>query len=157
MNRADLIRTMAAARRVADVAKDMLTRDAAADYEEQGTAPTWNSKEFRVTSAVKQGGPVVMDDKALLAYVEKNYPTEVQTVKQINPVFLKVLLDNAAKLGDPVDKDGTVLPGVEWREGGEFSHISVTLKEPLKAELNELETAVRSGGWRMALPAGEAA
>lgn len=54
----------------------------------------------------------VADDGALLEYVKTRHPTEVETVEQVRPAFLKHLLDDAAKKGALVDSDGVVYDGL---------------------------------------------
>jgi hypothetical protein len=54
----------------------------------------------------------VANDAALLAYVKSHYPTEVVTTEQIEPAFLKRLLDDAVKKGALVDSDGVVIDGL---------------------------------------------
>lgn len=54
----------------------------------------------------------VANDTALLAYVKSHHPTEVETVEQVRPAFLKHLLDDAVKKGAFVDADGVVIDGL---------------------------------------------
>jgi hypothetical protein len=54
----------------------------------------------------------VINQTALLAYVKSHHPTEVETLEQIRPAFVKKLLDDAAKKGALVDADGVVIDGL---------------------------------------------
>jgi hypothetical protein len=54
----------------------------------------------------------VANETALLAYVKAHHPTEVETLEQIRPAFLKQLLDDAQKKGAMVDSDGVVIDGL---------------------------------------------
>jgi hypothetical protein len=67
---------------------------------------------------------VVTDEAALLAYVERARPDEVVTTKSIRSTFRTWLLDEAKRqltdpegLGEFVDKDGEIVPGIELAEG----------------------------------------
>jgi len=61
----------------------------------------------------------VTDERALLAWVRKNRPQELEG--QIRPAYLSVLLDSAAKRGVCVDEaTGEVIPGVEAANGQPF-------------------------------------
>lgn len=64
----------------------------------------------------------VTDEAAALAWAEKNYPDEVQTVRVIRPAFLKKLLDVAGSL--PVG------PGLDPSTGQELPFIQVALGNP---------------------------
>lgn len=157
MNRAQLIETNLAAKKVAATTQAMLNDRAASEFAEEGVAPSWKSTDFQAVANMTSGGPFVEDSAALQAWIEHNYPDEIETVTRVRPAFLSALIDRAAKCGAemhlPIDIDGTtVIPGMSWREGGQFSHIAVTAKAPLKARLNELAEAVLNGHLPMALP-----
>jgi hypothetical protein len=72
----------------------------------------------------------VTDEAAALAWAEKNYPDEVQTVRAIRPAFLKKLLDVAASL--PVGSEGLdpatgqVLPFIEVLQGSPYVTVTTT-------------------------------
>lgn len=73
----------------------------------------------------------VADERALLEWVRRNHPTEVQTVEVIRPAFVKVLLDGAVAKADPgeptaVGPDGEVLPGVEVVHGQPYVSVRPT-------------------------------
>lgn len=73
-----------------------------------------------VIGAVTIGKPaesaVVTDERALLAWVRKNRPTEL--IEQVNPAYLDQLKRQAKANGDfPVTADGEVIPGIEVRTG----------------------------------------
>ena len=54
----------------------------------------------------------VTSEAGLLAYVKANYPTEIEVEERINPAFLKLMLDDAAKKGAFIDSDGVVIDGL---------------------------------------------
>jgi hypothetical protein len=62
-----------------------------------------------VTMAKGRRTARVAHEGGLLAFVKLRYPTEVETVEQIRPAFLKHLLDQAAKTGALLDTDGEVM------------------------------------------------
>jgi hypothetical protein len=157
VNRAQLIELNLAAKRVAATTQQMLNDRAAAEFADEGVAPSWKSGDFNAVANMSRGGPYVSDADALQAWVAVNYPTEIETLVRIRPAFVSALVDRAAKAGAedqlPLDADGErIIPGMSWSAGGQFSHMSVTAKAPLKARLDELATAVLGGHLPMALP-----
>lgn len=59
--------------------------------------------------------PVVTDDRALLAWVKANRPTEI--TESVNPAFVEVLKRQAKVHGHAFDHDtGEVIPGIGLRE-----------------------------------------
>lgn len=156
MNRAQLIETNLAAKKVAATTQEMLNDRAAREFAEEGVAPSWKSADFNAVANMVQGGPVIDDAAVLQAWVAVAHPEEIETITRVRPAFVAALLNRAKTFGDelhvPMEGDGTIIPGLGWREGGEFSHISVTAKAPLKARLNELADAVVNGHLPMALP-----
>lgn len=65
-----------------------------------------------VTMAKGRKTARVVNEAALLAYVQSHHPTEVETVEQVRPAFLKQLLEDAAKKGAFIDSDGVVIDGI---------------------------------------------
>jgi len=65
-----------------------------------------------VTMAKGRRTAKVANEHALLAYVKAHHPTEIETVEQIQPAFLKRMLDDASKRGAHVDSDGVVVDGL---------------------------------------------
>jgi hypothetical protein len=60
----------------------------------------------------------VVDDAKFLAWVQANYPHEVETVSRVRPAFQRVVLDASKKFGAPMAPDGTLdVPGVYVRTG----------------------------------------
>jgi hypothetical protein len=72
----------------------------------------------------------VTDEAAALAWAERNYPDEVQTVRIIRPAFLKKLLDVAGSL--PVGSagldtaTGEVLPFITVSQGNPYVSVTTT-------------------------------
>lgn len=133
MNRFEMIRrtlmweqVAAAAKAKAAKLRDDLTQDARAEYAEQGTAPTWRLPDIgTVTLPVSKDSVYVADEAALLAWVETNVPSEVETVKRIRPGYLPVLLSVVRhEDGDVFDMEGTIIPGLAVRDGGQPGSLS---------------------------------
>lgn len=127
-NRADAVRNVLIWEQVRDAAnaraaeyRRMLNADAVAEYEEQGTVPTWRMPDIATVSLpVSREKAVVADETALLEWVKRQYPTEVETKVRVRPGFLsvvdtKVVIDD----GTVVDPEtGELVPGMSVREGG---------------------------------------
>ena len=54
---------------------------------------------------------VVTDSRALLQWVLKNAPTEI--IETVNPAYITCIEKRAKELGQPVDGEGELIPGVE--------------------------------------------
>lgn len=63
--------------------------------------------------------PRVVDEAALVEWLEANHPTEVETVTVTRPraAFVSVLLERAKKDGIAVTADGEVIPGIDVTVG----------------------------------------
>lgn len=155
MNRADAARMVVLLEEALRELREGMTADAKAEYLEQGTAPTWRMPGITVTTAITHPSVRVADDKALLAYVARRYPTEVETIRRVRGAFLADLLARLAQAGEPLaDDEGTVIPGLEYVAGGEFRAISVRVEPGLRARLRgEVRTALEAGV-PLALPGG---
>lgn len=92
--------------------------------------------------------PVVTDPDAFLKFVEANYPSEVETVTNVNHAFRNKLLGEASNVaGAAVDSNGLVMDGVVFRTG--LSYVSVK-KSP---EARETVQQLLAGG-RLSLEGG---
>lgn len=104
-----------------------------------------------VTLAAGRVSARVTDEAAFLAWVQRNYPDETQTV--VREAFRKRLLDGAVAKsdhGDPtaVGPGGEVLPGVEVVHGQR--HVAV---RPTPEARDRMRTMLANSGL-LALPAG---
>lgn len=147
MNRADVIRQILLWERVAEQAtaraavfRQQLQADAAAEFDEQGTAPSWRLPDVaQVVLPVSRTAPVVADHEALAKWVSLVRPAEVEL--RVRPAYVKALRDAARVEGDVViDKDGTVIPGMEVRPGGNPGSVTLTPESAGK------EAAVEAAG-----------
>lgn len=70
----------------------------------------------------------VADPQALLAYVKAQHPTEVETIEQVRPAYVRALLDDAVRKGAQVDSDGVVIDGlIEVVEGQPYPTRKLTV------------------------------
>jgi hypothetical protein len=142
MNRTEVVRAVVWLDQLAARAKDesrklreQLQADARAEWQEQGTAPTWRIPDVAtVAASVTHESVVVEDMTALTRWMEQRYPTEVETVRSIRPAFLAGFLPRAKPAGDVVcdPETGEVIPGLGVREGGQFGGISVRVTAAAK-------------------------
>lgn len=132
MNRADVVsrvvwldQVIAAAKEARGALVADLEADAKAEYEEQQTASTWRIKGVAtVPQSVTNDAVVVESEPRFVDWVAQRFPTEVDTI--IRPAFRKLLLGELIHVADGVCHiDGEVVPGVEFRAGGEFIGVSV--------------------------------
>ena len=157
MNRAELVRAIAACDALGEELRRTLRADAEAEYIEQGTAPTWRVPGVTVSTAVTRDRVDVVDEHALIEYVADRCPTEVVTVRQVRPAFLRALIADVSARGvdPPCDVDGRVVPGLVWRRGGEFRSVSVRPSAELADELTRAAREIAAGRRPLSLPGGE--
>lgn len=86
---------------------------------------------FGAVTIVPKDPTIAFDEAALLAWVEANHPTEVETVKQVRPSFEKVLRDRFV-----IVKGETVL-------------------DPVTGEVVEFATVVAPGDPHISFPASK--
>jgi len=151
--RADLLTMMVAHAAIAAECARRL-KDAMNDsFQAERTAETWRVSDVgNVVGSTNHTRVDVVDRDALMKWVAANYPTEVVQVVQVrNADWLTSVLDQLApvppadaddtwkpKPGDTLpaqDGEGTVVPGVLWRKGGDFKTVSITPDSTLKRAL----------------------
>jgi hypothetical protein len=152
VNRTEVARGIAACEMLAKRLRAALNEDALAEFEEHGTAATWRSPGLTITVATTSDTMVVTDEKAFTAWVAANHPTEVVTTTSVRPAFRTVLLSGAVKRGAPCAADGEVIPGCEFRSGGEFRSVSVRPSSGLAARLAFAADEIVAGRAPLALP-----
>lgn len=87
----------------------------------------------------------VADMPALVAWVERNYTTELELVTSVRPSFLKAILDASKEAGEPCAPDGTLdVPGVSVRRGSPR-----IVARPDKARAAELWLEARANPLRL--------
>lgn len=122
-----------------------IDEEARRQYVADGTAPSWRIPDVAtVSSRISHPSAKVTDEEALLAWVERYHPDQVETAKRVRPGFLSKVLAEAV--------DGDAPPGVEVDKGGRFGGISVRATTDAK----RLFAVVAADGLkRAALEAGE--
>lgn len=95
--------------------------------------------------------PVVTDPDALLDWVRQYAPEHL--VESVNPAYVEYLKSQAKKHGLAVMGDGTVVPGVELREGGPSYLVQ---PDPAQVQLLRRRFAELIGGGLLELPSGAA-
>lgn len=91
----------------------------------------------------------VTDPDAFTAWVARNRPDEVEeiVVRRVRPAFEKVLLDGASRAGEPIDAEGTVMPGVQMATGEPY-----VMARPSEAARERARQVLQ--GNALALPGG---
>lgn len=119
-------RLAAAAAAEAKTERVALEADAGAEYVGQGVAPTYRMPDIAtVSSRIARDTVDVIDPAALLDWVTKRHPTEVEPT--IRPAFVDRLRKTVRPDGtNVVDAAGERIPGLRYRAGGRF--IGVTVK-----------------------------
>lgn len=153
LNRAQIVRTIAACDALAAELRNALKADAAAEYAEQGTAPTWRMPGFTVSTSITHDAIEVVDERAWRAYVKQAYPTEIETVIRVRPAWQNVFFAGVAQRGDPpCDVEGTVIPGLVFVAGGDFKSVSVLPLAGTKANLRAVAQEIVAGKRPLGLP-----
>lgn len=154
MKRADIIKNLILLGQVADRVKarigDLrleLETQARAEYEQQGMAPAWTLPGVATcTLGITDTTIAVSDEKALVAWLERNRPDEVETIARPRDAGLKALIDGAETDGEIVHFGGDVIPGLAVIPGGTPKGITVRAtsgaKQVLGAEADALLAAL---------------
>lgn len=85
--------------------------------------------------------PAVVDEWALLRWVEKNRPDEVVTTKSVRSSYVQALIANAKRQPEkvPIDPEtGAIIPGIEIPEGERAGRLSVRPTPEGKARIRAL-------------------
>lgn len=153
MNRAEHIEALAAVDALARALREALNADARAEYEEQGTVPSWRLPGFTVSTSLSLDSAVIVDEAEFKGYVTSAFPTEVETVTitRVRPAWQATFLKALAARGDACDADGRVVAGVQIRPGGEFGSVSVIPNADTKERLRAASVEIASGARPFAL------
>lgn len=135
MNRSDLVQRIILLDQIAEKVKQesqalrsVLMLDARAEFEEQGSAPTWRMPDLAtVATAVTHGSVSVADEYTFRRWVAERHPDQLYVpTERVREAWQAEFL---AKLtvadGVASDSEGEVIPGLRVKEGGEFSGISI--------------------------------
>ena len=119
---------------------------------------TFETPLGRVTVTVRKPS-VAVDDAELLAYVEANYPDEVEVVRMVRSSFRSALVAGLMVSGDEVvDSNGVVVEYATVRPGGESVTVVLTpeVKQSAAAQvaagMDRLLGVMAIGGPEPAIP-----
>lgn len=136
MNRADLTKSILLYEQLAGAARDKaaayraeLTTQAAAEYEQQGMAPSWKLPDVgRVVLPTTEAAAYVTDAGALLKWVAERFPGEIEEIVQVNSVFAAALHKRVVVDEDRVvfPDTGEIVPGYGVRPGGVAKSLTIT-------------------------------
>jgi hypothetical protein len=153
VNRAQAVQAIAACDALGAELRKALRADAQAEFQEQGTAPTWRLPGYTVSTAVSHDSIEVVDESAFLRYVGEHYRTEIEEILRVRPAFQLGFFADVVTRGDPpCDRDGQVIPGLAFRPGGEFRSVSVLPMAATKASLRAIAADIAAGLRPLGLP-----
>lgn len=125
----------ARAKQEADTLKQQLAEEARAEFEEQGTAPTWRFPDVgRVSTSVSHAAVYVKDEAAFREWVAKRYPDEIVTRQEVGASWQASFLSGVETTGVLVADPATAerVPGLDIRPGGTFTGVTVTFEPTAK-------------------------
>lgn len=150
MNRAEMTRRVllleAAARQCAKQAKALkeeMGKAALKEFNDEGTRPVWELRDIGTWSLpLSHEAVFVADEAALLAWA-KSDPVRakevVETVERLRPWFVVGLLRDTRVIdGQPVDNEGTVIPGLAVKPGNVPGTLSFTAASDAKAVADQV-------------------
>lgn len=112
--------------------REALEADARGELAANGGAPTWRFPGVTVPLAMTRDSVVVVDRAAYAKWMAEHYPTEVEL--RVRDSFDKAFRAGLVKRGDPpCDKQGEVIPGLQFVPGGVPKGISIRATDEAKA------------------------
>lgn len=157
MNRAEVVRGIAACEAMAKRLRAKLTAEAETEFVNEGMVPSWKLAGITVSGSLTHPSVAITDEAAFLAWASERYPTEVETVAvtRVRAAWQGPFLEGVAGRGNPpCDAQGEEIPGLEWRPGGSFGGISVRVDPEIKAVIAQHADEIADGVRPMALPVG---
>jgi hypothetical protein len=118
----------AAAKTAAADHRAELNAEAAAEFEQEGTAPTWRLSDLgTITLPVSKETAYVAAPQAFVDWCMLRYPSEVETIAQVRPAFQAALFARLHLEGESaVDTaTGEEVPGLAVRPGGIPKSLSI--------------------------------
>jgi hypothetical protein len=155
VNRAQQVEALAACEALAKALRENLNADARAEFVEQGCAPSWRLPGFTVSTSLTSDVIAITDEAAFKAYVAERYPTEIETVTitRVRQAWQGGMFAKLLAAGEPLsDDEGTVVPGLEFRPGGDFRSVSLLPKSATKLRLATVAAEIAAGTRPLALP-----
>jgi hypothetical protein len=150
-----MAQALAACETMAKKLRDAIAADAQAEFDEQGTVPTWRMPDAGITvsGSTKHPSVAIVDEQAFLNWVQEHHPSEIKTVTLVQPAWQQAFLAAVAERGEPLcDDQGDIIPGLEYRPGGGFAGISVRVEPAIKMVLGLYADEVVTGKRPLALP-----
>lgn len=97
-----------------------LEAQAREELERDGYAPTWRIPGLgTVPLALTSDRVDISDEAAYVAWVARRHPTEVETITRVRAAFDEQFRRQLARRGEPLcDDEGTIIPGLTFRQGG---------------------------------------
>jgi len=146
VNRADKIAEItkrealaAAWKKSATELRDEVQAEALAEFERDGTAPSWTIRDVgRATLPLSNESVVISDIDALLKWVQDRHPENVETVAQIRPAYVTWLIQYAQRHADGVVLDPNtdeVIPGLAIRAGNVPGTLAIVPERGIKGML----------------------
>jgi hypothetical protein len=132
VNRVDTVKQIvwldqvaAAAAQEAAKLRDGLLAEAAEQYQEQGTIPTYRIPDLGTVSlSVSKESVYVADERQFADWVADRYPDEV--VPKVRPAWQKQYLASlCTDDGIVSDDEGEIVPGLAVRPGGQPRYVSI--------------------------------
>lgn len=141
MNRAELVRRLAAHEAAAAALREALEGEAREELDANGTAPSWRLGDgTTVVVRTSKGGLFVTDEEAFVQWARQQYPgefVEETTVKFRNPGFRKRLIEAWQEALDDENNE-TGLPDFLDREPqGLYRSTSITVAPATKTRMKE--------------------
>lgn len=148
-----MVQTIAACDALAAEMRRVLKAQAMAEYQQQGTATQWKLPGYTVSSSITKPSITVVNDHQWLEYVKAEHPHQIETVIRPYSSWQGVFFDELVTRGDPpCDRDGRVVPGLEYVPGGEFRSVSVIPGSATKDSLKAIARDIAAGKRPLGLP-----
>lgn len=176
--RSERMRLMMAHKAAYRALEASLKDDAAEEYEREHVGVSWRLPSGgSIFTSHAHDAVVVTDHAAFLAWVERAYPDEVQTVKQVRESWFTAFSKHGLAVisnddnGDITNPDegapgerfevadangGELVPGLRWVRGGGLTSVSVKVDKDAERRMNLAAAAYAQGtGTMPGLESGE--
>lgn len=163
MNRAEMLRELAALEALAGAMRAALKDEAAAEFAGNGQVPSWKSPDgTTAVGSMHQDRCEVVDPDAFMAWMVEHMPQMVHTVVvPRDPKVVAAYLADVAESGPNIDPDtgrrpvlkpgetgpnAAGIPGVVYVQGGSYKTVSITFPPAVKRRLTEAAVAYLASG-----------
>lgn len=166
MNRDQLVTLAVLCERIAAEVKAALKAEARAEHEAQHAVPTWKHADATIAGSQRLPHVEITDRPTFMAWLQGRHPTVVREVRYLDVTspewlerwlerHLEAHLDKLAEadltpteidtLNLVSDDEGTVIPGLMYRAGGEFITASLTPTPLARRRVGRLAKALVGG------------